>query len=219
MLRALGYPVLPYSKEIFGPSTFEEEGKDFHATGFGLSCAAVANYGSILLDRTIVTKVPTGTSVFTDPLVNPVGAGSVINFSQSEAKVILYGGTARNGYFFDGKMRGNGLSDFQRNCFAHEVWRWDTNQKFPEYLYKGKYGASADAPPPITDSQRIRREFNYKGRIDPNGAARQLLRTRDALLKRQKEWAQAEGQIRRAKENKGKQNDKRGQSKENQSKT
>ena len=67
----------------------EEEGKDFPASGYGLSCDAVANFGAVLLDGTVVNKEPKGVEVITDPLVNPAGADTVVPFSQSQAKVIL----------------------------------------------------------------------------------------------------------------------------------
>ena len=53
--------------------------------------------------------MPKGGEVITDPLVRPVGADTVVPFSQSKAKVVLYGGTTRDGFFFDGKLRGNNL--------------------------------------------------------------------------------------------------------------
>ena len=54
---------IPFSKRIFGPSMHEEEGKDFHASGYGLSCAAVANKGAIFLDGSVVTEEPHGHEV------------------------------------------------------------------------------------------------------------------------------------------------------------
>ena len=182
--KCLGEPCIPFSKVIFGPSAHEEEGKDFHASGYGLSCDAVANYGSVLLDGTVINKVPKGVEVFTDPLVRPAGADTVVPFSQSKAKVVLYGGTTRDGFFFDGKLRGDNLTDFQRNCFAHEVCRWDyVHQQFPDYVAT-KYPDPDDFQPPLTDERQNRKEFLHKARFDPEGAVLQLLRTRDALLKR-----------------------------------
>ena len=89
MRRCKGLPKIPFLKRTFGPSMHEEEGKDFHASGYGLSCDAVANKGAILLDGTIVQETPQGHETYTDPLVNPVGADTVIPFHQSLAKVIF----------------------------------------------------------------------------------------------------------------------------------
>ena len=47
-----GIPVLPYFKNIFGPAPNDEESKDFHANGYGLSFAAYANQGATLHDGT-----------------------------------------------------------------------------------------------------------------------------------------------------------------------
>ena len=201
--KCLGEPSIPFSRVIFGPSTHEEEGKDFHGSGYGLSCDAVANLGAVLLDGTVINKEPKSVEVFTDPLVCPVGADTVVPFSQSQAKVLLYGGTTRDGFFFDGTLRGDNLTDFQRNCFAHEVCRWDDHQQFPDYVAKKPFANSADFKPPLTDERQIRKEFVHKIRFDPEGAILQLMRQRDALLKRWAQWKIAEDQNARAKMNNG----------------
>ena len=147
--------------------------------------------------------MPKGVEVFTDPLVRPVGADTVVPFSQSKAKVVLYGGTARDGFSFDGKLRGDNLTDFQRNCFAHEVCRWDyVHQQFPDYVAT-KNPDPSDYQPPLTDERQIRKEFLHKARFDPEGAVLQLMRTRDALLKRWNQWKIAEDQNVRARMNNG----------------
>ena len=46
MRRCKGLPKIPFRKRTFGPSMHEEEGKDFHASGYGLRCDAVANKGA-----------------------------------------------------------------------------------------------------------------------------------------------------------------------------
>ena len=130
---------------------------------------------------------------YTDPFVNPVGADTVIPFHQSLAKVILYGGTTRDGFFFDGMLIGDYLRSYQKNSFAGAVWRWDQCQKYPEY------GMNT----PLQDEQAIRREFAKKCRFDPRGVVLQLLKQRDLLIRRMKLWRQAEEQDTRAKRNGG----------------
>ena len=105
MRRSKGKPTIPFLKKIFGPSMHDEEGKDLHASGYVLNCDAFANKGAVLLDGTVVEDVPQGHHVFTDPLVNPFGADTIIPFHQSMAEVVLYGGTTRTGFFFNGKFR------------------------------------------------------------------------------------------------------------------
>ena len=58
MRRCKGEPKIPFTKKAFGRSAHEEEGKDFHASGYGLSCDAVANNGAVLSDGTIVQDAP-----------------------------------------------------------------------------------------------------------------------------------------------------------------
>ena len=193
MRACKGETIIPFSKRIFGPSMHEEEGKDFHASGYGLSCAAVAHKGAVLLDGSIVTDDPQGQEVFTDLLILPVGADTAVPFHQSQAKVILFGGTTRDGFFFDGKLQGGNLSEFQCNCFAHEVWRWDANQQYPDYKVST----------PLTDEKAIRREFAKKCRIDPHGAVLQPLKQRDSLPRRKRQWKLAEEQVTRAQQNGG----------------
>ena len=188
MRKCKGLPKIPFLKKTFGPSMHEEEGKDFHASGYGLSCDAFANKGAILLDGTIVQDTLQGHETYTDPLVNPFGADTVIPFHQSLAKVILYGGTTRDGFFFDGKFRGENRRSYQKSSLASEVWRWDPCHMYPEY------GMSE----PIRDERIRRREFDKKCYVDPRGAVLQFRKQSALLIRRMKLFRQAEEQVARA---------------------
>ena len=184
MRRCKGLPKVPFVKKIFGPSTHEEEGKDFHASGYGLSCDAFANKGTVLLDGTVVQEVPKGHEAYTDLLVNPIGADTVIPFHQSNARVILYGGTTRSGSAFDGKFKGDHLDSHQAGSFAHEVCRWDINQSFPK----------KEMLNPVEDDRLLRKEFEDKCYFDPLGAVRQFMKQPDLRIARMKKFRTAEAQ-------------------------
>ena len=184
MRRCKGLPKVPFLKKIFGPSTDEEEGQDAHASGYGLSCDAFANKGAVLLDGTVVQEVPKGHEAYADPMVNPVGADTVIPFHQSNARVILYGGTTRSGFAFDGNLTGEHLDSHQAGSFAYEVWRWDINQSFPK----------KEMLNPVEDDRLIRKEFEDKCYFDPIGAVRQFLKQRDLFIERMKKFRIAEAQ-------------------------
>ena len=81
MRMCKGLPKVAFLKKTFGPSMHDEEGKDFHASGYGLSCDAFASKGAVLLDGTVVQDAPQGHQTYTDPSVNPVGADTAIPFT------------------------------------------------------------------------------------------------------------------------------------------
>ena len=166
MRRAKGEPKIPFSRKVFGPSAHEEEGKDFHASGYGLSCDAIANKGAVLLVGTIVQDAPQGFQAYTDPLVNPVGADTVVPFHQSSAKVILQVVRLVMVSSSMACFLGTTLAPIRGILLQARVWRWDQKQKYPEY----------NMNTPLQDEQAVRREFTKKCRFDPQGAVLQLLK-------------------------------------------
>ena len=96
----------------------------------------------------------------------------------------MHGGTTRSGFFCDGKLKSDDRPDDRHAAFAHEVWRWDDNQSYPDF----------DTTRPVTDERVKRREFEKKCYFDHQGAIFQLLRQCDLILARMKIYRKAEEQ-------------------------